>query len=157
AHRRVNASGPRHAAPTEEQRTEVRSVSVAKAATAPVRCRPLCGRDSTPYVLIPGCATRAQAAAPQKEPAMSMIRDLRAAVSPSLRKGGTPYDATRPPEAVTAVVDCAVYRDGRRVQTEQPLTPHEAMLWVRREGGFAWIGLHEPTEAEFSGVASEFG
>ncbi|RII16160.1 Magnesium transport protein CorA [Streptomyces sp. YIM 130001] len=88
---------------------------------------------------------------------MSMIRDLRAAVSPSLRKGGTPYDATRPPEAVTAVVDCAVYRDGRRVRTDQPLTPHEAMLRVRREGGFAWIGLHEPTEAEFSGVASEFG
>jgi magnesium transporter len=31
---------------------------------------------------------------------------------------------------------------------------HEA---VRREGGLAWIGLHEPSEEEFSSVAGEFG
>lgn len=31
------------------------------------------------------------------------------------------------------------------------------MLQVRQEGGFAWIGLHEPTEAEFAGIAREFG
>ncbi|RFU88416.1 magnesium and cobalt transport protein CorA [Streptomyces triticagri] len=91
---------------------------------------------------------------------MSMIRDLRAAVSPSQRKSAAPYGPyadTGVPEASSAVVDCAVYRDGHRVRTERPLTPHEAMLRVRREGGFAWIGLHQPTEAEFAGVASEFG
>lgn len=27
---------------------------------------------------------------------------------------------------------------------------------VRSEGGFVWIGLHEPTEAEFAGIAREF-
>ncbi|WP_369212757.1 magnesium and cobalt transport protein CorA [Streptomyces flavofungini] len=93
---------------------------------------------------------------------MSMIRDLRAVVRPSLRKEGghysssyDSYDATR--DAATAVVDCAVYRDGRRVASADTLTPHEAMLQVRREGGFAWIGLHEPTEAEFAGIAAEFG
>ncbi|ALV33736.1 MULTISPECIES: magnesium and cobalt transport protein CorA [Streptomyces] len=96
---------------------------------------------------------------------MSMIRDLRAAVRPSrpsLRKsalhldnGG--YDTTRDPATPSAVVDCAVYRDGARVQTPQPMTPHEAMRSVRRDGGFVWIGLHEPTESEFSGIASEFG
>src|SRR5919199_1500230 len=67
---------------------------------------------------------------------MSMIRDLRAAVRPSrpsLRKGGL------------------------RVDTPKPLTPHEAMRLVRRDGGFVWIGLHEPTEAEFAGIAGEFG
>ncbi|MFE7814471.1 magnesium and cobalt transport protein CorA [Streptomyces sp. NPDC057433] len=92
---------------------------------------------------------------------MSMIRDLRAVVRPSrvsLRKeSSSPYDTTRDPATATAVVDCAIYRDGRRVETEGPLTPQEAMRLVRRDSGFVWIGLHEPTEDEFSGVAREFG
>ncbi|MFF2995730.1 magnesium and cobalt transport protein CorA [Streptomyces sp. NPDC057950] len=90
---------------------------------------------------------------------MSMIRDLRAAVRPrpSLRKDSGSYDTTRAPGTNSAVVDCAVYRDGARVQTREPLTPHQAMRLVHRDGGFVWIGLHEPTEAEFSGIASEFG
>ncbi|MET9802225.1 magnesium and cobalt transport protein CorA [Streptomyces sp. NPDC006368] len=95
---------------------------------------------------------------------MSMIRDLRAAVRPSLRKRtGAPYavynsyDATRDPSVSSAVVDCAVYRDGRRLKDESCLTPREAMRQVREGGGFAWIGLHEPTEAEFAGIAAEFG
>ncbi|MEV5877679.1 magnesium and cobalt transport protein CorA [Streptomyces sp. NPDC052101] len=95
---------------------------------------------------------------------MSMIRDLRAAVRPSrgsLRKpasaSSTSYDTTRDPATPSAVVDCAVYRDGTRVASTGPLSPHEAMRLVRRDGGFVWIGLHEPTEAEFAGIASEFG
>lgn len=96
---------------------------------------------------------------------MSMIRDLRAVVRParpSLRNGGGrtdtgAYDTTRDPATPSAVVDCAVYRDGARVTYAQPPTPQEAMRRVRRDGGFVWIGLHEPTEAEFAGIASEFG
>ncbi len=92
---------------------------------------------------------------------MSMIRDLRAVVRPSrvsLRKTSGPYESTRERAAATAVVDCAVYRDGRRLDTEDgPLTPQDAMRRVRRDGGFVWIGLHEPTEAEFAGIAAEFG
>ncbi|NBM16831.1 magnesium and cobalt transport protein CorA [Streptomyces sp. GC420] len=95
---------------------------------------------------------------------MSMIRDLRAAVRPSLRpslrKGPAPYadyDSTRDASASSAVVDCAVYRQGRRLDRTDCLTPHEAMLRVRGEGDFAWIGLHEPTEEEFAGIAKEFG
>jgi magnesium transporter len=94
---------------------------------------------------------------------MSMIHNLRAAVRPSrpvrlsLRKDGGVYDTTRPAEAATAVVDCAVYRDGARVTFERNLTPHEAIRQVRRDGGFVWIGLHEPSEAEFAGIAAEFG
>ncbi|MFE4534286.1 magnesium and cobalt transport protein CorA [Streptomyces scopuliridis] len=94
---------------------------------------------------------------------MSMIRDLRAAVRPSLRRTKPAYskydtyDATRDPSASSAVVDCAVYRDGRRVTEHPCVTPHEAMLRVREGGGFAWIGLHEPTEEEFAGIAAEFG
>ncbi|MER8196552.1 magnesium and cobalt transport protein CorA [Streptomyces microflavus] len=95
---------------------------------------------------------------------MSMIRDLRAAVRPSLRpslrKNSAPhsgYDTTRDPSASSAVVDCAVYRDGSRLEGTTAPTPHKAMLQVREEGGFAWIGLHEPTEEEFAGIAREFG
>ncbi|AVH95622.1 MULTISPECIES: magnesium and cobalt transport protein CorA [Streptomyces] len=95
---------------------------------------------------------------------MSMIRDLRAAVRPSLRHPlrktpttYTAYDPTRDHSASTAVVDCAVYRDGRRVEDDACLTPRGAMRRVREKGGFAWIGLHEPTEAEFAGIAAEFG
>ncbi|WP_432054110.1 magnesium and cobalt transport protein CorA [Streptomyces sp. bgisy022] len=91
---------------------------------------------------------------------MSMIRDLRAVVRPSrvsLRKGSSAYDPAPETGSATAVVDCAVYRDGRRLTTEAPLTPQDAMRLVRRDGGFVWIGLHEPTEAEFAGIAREFG
>ncbi|MQY34944.1 hypothetical protein SRB17_29160 [Streptomyces sp. RB17] len=95
---------------------------------------------------------------------MSMIRDLRAVVRPSrvsLRKptstSSVSYDTTRDPASPSAVVDCAVYRDGVRVRSDKPLSPHEAMRLVRRDGGFVWIGLHEPTEAEFAGIAAEFG
>ncbi|MFF4184868.1 magnesium and cobalt transport protein CorA [Streptomyces sp. NPDC001691] len=94
---------------------------------------------------------------------MSMIRDLRAVVRPALRKTSAPYngyDTTRDPSASSAVVDCAVYRDGRRAGSGEGtgcLTPREAMRRAREDGGFVWIGLHEPTEAEFAGIAAEFG
>lgn len=51
---------------------------------------------------------------------MSMIRDLRAVVRPSrvsLRKDSGAYDTTRDPATPSAVVDCAVYRNGARVET----------------------------------------
>ncbi|MFG2527549.1 magnesium and cobalt transport protein CorA [Streptomyces sp. NPDC048516] len=88
---------------------------------------------------------------------MSMIRDLRAAVRPSRRRDSTPYhyEKSAPVCSNSAIVDCGVYREGRRVS--EHVTPAEAMASVRSEGGFAWIGLHEPTEAEFAGIAQEFG
>ncbi|WP_419997614.1 magnesium and cobalt transport protein CorA [Streptomyces boninensis] len=88
---------------------------------------------------------------------MSMIRDLRAAVRPVRQRGKSAYtyDLTRDFSTGSAIVDCAVYRNGRRV-TER-LSPAEAMKSVRSTGGFAWIGLHEPTEDEFQGIAKEFG
>ncbi|MCZ9337302.1 magnesium transporter CorA, partial [Streptomyces sp. TRM76130] len=73
------------------------------------------------------------------------------------RKDGGAYDTTRDPASASAVVDCAVYRDGRRVETDAPLSPQEAMRQVRRDGGFVWMGLHEPTADEFAGIAGEFG
>ncbi|AOP49926.1 magnesium and cobalt transport protein CorA [Streptomyces lydicus] len=87
---------------------------------------------------------------------MSMIRDLRAAVRPSRRRDDTPYRYEKTPACPnSAIVDCGVYREGRRVSDH--VSPAEAMAGVRSEGGFAWIGLHEPSEAEFAGIAKEFG
>ncbi|MFY1678658.1 MULTISPECIES: magnesium and cobalt transport protein CorA [unclassified Streptomyces] len=88
---------------------------------------------------------------------MSMIRELRAAVRPSRVAPRDGDRGTAPREgAGSAVVDCAVYVDGRR-EGGGPLTPHEAVRRARGRGGFVWIGLHEPTEDEFAGVAREFG
>ena len=53
------------------------------------------------------------------------------------------------------IVDNAIYVDGRRMV--QPSSLQETYEAVRRQGGLAWIGLHEPTEEEFSSVAGEFG
>ncbi|MBA0051435.1 magnesium and cobalt transport protein CorA [Streptomyces sp. AJS327] len=88
---------------------------------------------------------------------MSMIKELRAVVRPSLRKRPHLSEHGASPAYDSAIVDCAVYRGGRRVGDQ--LTPVQALRAVRTEpgAGFVWIGLHEPTEREFSGIAQEFG
>ncbi|WP_345646146.1 magnesium and cobalt transport protein CorA [Streptomyces tremellae] len=54
------------------------------------------------------------------------------------------------------IVDCAIYRDGRR--TDGPEDFSDALAKARSDGdAFLWVGLHEPTEEEFSRVTSEFG
>ncbi|KUJ67222.1 magnesium transporter CorA [Streptomyces albus subsp. albus] len=59
-------------------------------------------------------------------------------------------------ENARVIVDCAVYRDGRR--TEGPADFSTALSRAREAGdAFLWIGLYEPTEHEFSLVTSEFG
>jgi len=52
------------------------------------------------------------------------------------------------------IVDCAVYRDGAR--EGGLLTVDEAYSACRGGSGFAWIGLYEPTEAEFDDVRRRF-
>lgn len=55
------------------------------------------------------------------------------------------------------IVDCAVYRDGRRA--EGPADYSDALAAVRaaRDGSFVWIGLVEPTTEELDLVSDEFG
>ena len=53
------------------------------------------------------------------------------------------------------IVDSAIYRDGRR--TPGPADLSDALDEARATGdAFLWVGLHEPSEAEFAHVASEF-
>src|SRR5690606_37568981 len=63
---------------------------------------------------------------------------------------------TVPVPAERAVVDCAIYVDGRRLPGKY--TPSAALAEVRRRGtGFVWLGLHEPDEYQMTSVARTFG
>ncbi|MCW7947191.1 magnesium transporter CorA [Streptomyces hygroscopicus] len=54
------------------------------------------------------------------------------------------------------IIDCAIYRDGRR--TEGPEDLSDALAEARASAeAFLWIGLYEPTEKEFDLVTEEFG
>ncbi|MCL7379229.1 magnesium and cobalt transport protein CorA [Streptomyces sp. 35G-GA-8] len=54
------------------------------------------------------------------------------------------------------IVDCAIYRDGRR--TDGPADFSDALAEARATGdAFLWLGLHEATAHEFDLVSSEFG
>jgi magnesium transporter len=52
------------------------------------------------------------------------------------------------------IVDCAVYERGARRAGEMSLT--QAGEACRTDGAFVWLGVHEPSEDEFSAVAQEF-
>jgi magnesium transporter len=55
----------------------------------------------------------------------------------------------------SSVVNCVTYQDGVRVAGCADLV--DAVRLVRTSGeGFVWLGLHEPTEREFAGVADLF-
>jgi magnesium transporter len=52
------------------------------------------------------------------------------------------------------IVDCAVYKEGRRGDDEVSL--HDAVSACRAPDAFVWIGLYEPTEDEFDSIRREF-
>jgi magnesium transporter len=54
------------------------------------------------------------------------------------------------------VVNCGIYRDGKRVPGRW--THAEAITEVRKHNeGFVWIGLHEPDGEQIQGIADTFG
>lgn len=52
------------------------------------------------------------------------------------------------------IVDCAIYENGTRRPGAQ--TPFGALAAISDSDAFVWVGLHEPTEAEFDAVRDEF-
>ncbi|MEU3825400.1 magnesium/cobalt transporter CorA [Streptomyces sp. SID486] len=55
----------------------------------------------------------------------------------------------------SSVVNCVTYQDGVRVPGCADLV--DAVRLVRKTGeGFVWLGLHEPTDREFAGIAELF-
>lgn len=56
-----------------------------------------------------------------------------------------------------AIVDCALYLDGKRQQS-QPMDYREALKEAREtHGAFVWLGLHAPTAEQMKGIAEAFG
>ena len=67
-----------------------------------------------------------------------------------------PRAAPVAPPVEQSVVDAALYRDGRRV--DSPPTVAETARRLRDQPGtMAWIGLYRPAEAQLLAVADEFG
>ncbi|QKW52310.1 magnesium and cobalt transport protein CorA [Streptomyces buecherae] len=100
-----------------------------------------------------------------------MIRTLRTAVRIGRRRPRG-VDLSHPARSPlgSAVVNCAVYRDGqrqqgdlpaadaiRRVREGRPVVPAQGSGGRSRPPGFVWIGLHEPAYEEFADVAELFG
>ncbi|MFH9863869.1 magnesium and cobalt transport protein CorA [Streptomyces sp. NPDC017202] len=55
----------------------------------------------------------------------------------------------------SSVVNCVTYREGARVPAGDDLA--DTVERVRKSGnGFVWLGLHEPTNAEFADIADLF-
>ncbi|MGQ0679375.1 MAG: magnesium and cobalt transport protein CorA [Actinomycetota bacterium] len=54
------------------------------------------------------------------------------------------------------IIDRAVYVAGERVSAGETLGETYQALQFGNGSGLAWIGLHRPTEAEFSSLATEF-
>jgi magnesium transporter len=52
------------------------------------------------------------------------------------------------------IVDYALYQNGLRYK--EPSNLGEMISKARTEGGFVWLGLAEPTEAEFAKIAEDF-
>lgn len=71
-------------------------------------------------------------------------------------RAGDGPDAGSEPGGRSAIVDCALYQGGVRKGGQVPL---EIALDSAREitDGFVWIGLYEPSAAEFEAVAAAFG
>jgi magnesium transporter len=56
----------------------------------------------------------------------------------------------------SAVVDCGLYVDGKREPGE--FSPDEALRQAcERDNAFVWLGLHQPSQEEMSGIARTYG
>ncbi|MEV8090151.1 magnesium and cobalt transport protein CorA [Streptomyces nigra] len=56
----------------------------------------------------------------------------------------------------SSVVNCVTYQDGRRVPESDDVVDALKRVRKRGGGGFVWLGLHEPTAEEFTGIAELF-
>ncbi|HSS68096.1 MAG TPA: magnesium/cobalt transporter CorA [Nocardioidaceae bacterium] len=56
------------------------------------------------------------------------------------------------------IVDCAVYRDGRRVETpHRPGDIAAALAELKKPDDFIWVGMFKPTDDEMNDVATTLG
>ncbi|MER5384081.1 magnesium/cobalt transporter CorA [Streptomyces sp. NBC_00647] len=55
----------------------------------------------------------------------------------------------------SAVVNCVAYQNGSRIPEGRDLVDTVERI-RKRDEGFVWLGLHEPTDLEFAGIAELF-
>ncbi|MEU5553413.1 MULTISPECIES: magnesium/cobalt transporter CorA [unclassified Micromonospora] len=105
------------------------------------------GRDQTDPQPVPPPLARSPRAR-----AWSPVRAVTRRLNPD---GSQRVEAPAGPRR-SAVVDCALYLDGRRQGGDCGYA--EAFAEARRaENGFVWLGLHEPELAEMSEIAATYG
>ncbi len=63
-------------------------------------------------------------------------------------------DGHQDPQRARGMVDSALYVDGQRQPDDVPL--QHALEIARQRGGFVWVGLHEPSHADFVELAECF-
>ncbi|NSC22813.1 magnesium and cobalt transport protein CorA [Streptomyces albus subsp. chlorinus] len=97
-------------------------------------------------------------------PTVPVVRGLRRVVRPRLPRPGVDLSHPARSPLGTSVVSCVAYdSEGTRLMADRGAA--EALACVRKDGGargsggggFVWIGLHEPAEAEFEGITELFG
>ncbi|MFF8639361.1 magnesium and cobalt transport protein CorA [Streptomyces sp. NPDC015345] len=74
-----------------------------------------------------------------------------------LGRRGARVDLSHPARSPlgSSVVNCVTYREGVRQPVGRDLV--ESVERIRKtDDGFVWLGLHEPTEREFAGIADLF-
>ncbi|MFF4274051.1 magnesium and cobalt transport protein CorA [Streptomyces sp. NPDC001536] len=89
---------------------------------------------------------------------MSMVGNLRKVANLARRTRRRRVDLSHPARSPlgSTVVNCVVYHDGVRRPARDSV--EESVRYARKHrGGFVWLGLHEPGEEEFAGVAELFG
>lgn len=90
---------------------------------------------------------------------MSMVGNLRK-VADLARRSRRRVDLSHPARSPlgSTVVNCVVYRDGIRRPGTGKESVAETVRYARKHrGALVWLGLHEPGEEEFAGVAELFG
>ncbi len=88
---------------------------------------------------------------------MSIVHNLRNTVRPARRRRGVDLSHPARSPLGSSVVNCVVYIDGVRQAGHSPTDEAVQLVREKQGNGFVWIGLHEPTQAEFAGVAELFG
>jgi magnesium transporter len=74
--------------------------------------------------------------------------------APEVSMESRPEDVAAPVER--AVVDAAIYQEGRRVESATTVAEASRLL-NNLPGAMAWIGLFRPAETQFVPIAEEFG
>jgi magnesium transporter len=77
----------------------------------------------------------------------------RVQLSPAPRPAGRRRSPRPQSPSRDAVVGCAVYVHGKRVDVR----PDEARQVAKERGGFVWLGLHEPTEEALTALGAHYG